>query len=107
MNKQTLSYALCSLVIIVMCVFVLVMNTSCAKENPQPLQAHASNGKALGHDRFHIIDGSYNYEAILVDTETGVEYLWIKPNSASTIGGLTVLVDHTGQPLIAPGFKDY
>lgn len=74
------------------------------KEAPA-LEAHASNGKALGHDRFRIVEGSYDYQAILVDTETGVEYFWICPNGYA--GGLTVLVDYTGQPLIAPGFKDY
>lgn len=69
------------------------------------LEAHAPNGKALGHDRFRLVEGSYDYQAILVDTETGVEYFWICSNGYA--GGLTVLVDHTGQPLIAPGFKDY
>lgn len=71
----------------------------------EPLQAHTPNGKDLGHDRFHIVEGSYDNQAILVDTETGVEYLWVHPKGYS--GGITVLVDHEGKPLIAPGFKDY
>lgn len=68
------------------------------------LEAHASNGKALGHERFRIVEGDYNSQAVLVDTETGVEYLWISEHPGA---GLTVLVDHEGKPLIAPGFKDY
>ena len=74
----------------------------CATSN---LEAHTINGKPLGHDRFRIVEGSYDSQAILVDTETGVEYLWIRATGYT--GGLTVLVDHTGEPLIAPGFKDY
>lgn len=69
-----------------------------------PLEAHTSAGKSLGHERFKIIEGDYNSQAILVDTETGVEYLWISEYSRA---GLTILVDHDGKPLIAPGFKDY
>lgn len=69
-----------------------------------PLEAHTSKGEALGHERFKIIEGDISYQAILVDTETGVEYLWISEYSR---GGLTVIVDPDGKPLIAPGFKDY
>ena len=68
------------------------------------LEAHAPNGKSLGHERFKVIEGNIDFEAILVDTETGVEYLWINESSRA---GLTVLVDHDGKPLIAPGYKDY
>jgi len=68
------------------------------------LEAHTANGEPLGYDRFHIIEGNYDSQAILVDTETGVEYLWI--HAPSYAGGLTVLVNHKGEPLIAPGFKD-
>ena len=68
------------------------------------LEAHAPNGKALEHERFRVVEGDYSSEAIIVDTETGVEYLWI---SEGYKAGLTVLVDHNGKPLIAPGFKDY
>lgn len=68
------------------------------------LEAHAPNGKALGHERFRIVEGDYNSQAVLVDIETGVEYLWVNEYSRA---GLTVLVDYEGKPLIAPGFKDY
>lgn len=74
---------------------------SCTYSN---LEAHDSNGKALGYERFKIIEGDISSQAILVDTETGVEYLWISEYSR---GGLAVIVDHNGKPLIAPGFKDY
>ena len=68
------------------------------------LEAKTLTGENLGHDRFQIIEGDYNSQAVLVDTETGVEYLWISEYSR---GGLTVIVDHEGKPLIAPGYKDY
>lgn len=86
--------------IIILIVFCLSL-CGCA----EPLQAHTPSGKDLGRDRFHIIEGSYDNQAILVDIETGVEYLWVHPGVYS--GGITVLVDYNGQPLIAPGFKDY
>lgn len=88
---------LLSLLGIVLCFSVC----GCATSN---LEAHTINGKPLGYDRFRIVEGSYDSEAILVDTETGVEYFWHRTGYA---GGLTVLVDHEGKPLIAPGFKDY
>lgn len=69
-----------------------------------PLEAHTSSGKPLEHERFRIVEGNIDSQAILVDTETGVEYLWISEYSRA---GLTVIVDHEGKPLIAPGFKDY
>ena len=47
--------------------------------------------------RFELVDGSYGLIATVVDTETGVEYLWMHHGYA---GGLTVLVDHDGNPLI-------
>ena len=71
----------------------------------EKLEAHTSNGTSLGHERFRIIEGNIDSQAILVDTETGVEYLWFSP--AYRRAGLTVLVDHEGKPLIAPGYKDY
>ncbi len=68
------------------------------------LEAHTSNGESLEHERFRIVEGDYSSQAILVNTETGVEYLWISEYSRA---GLTVIVDHDGKPLIAPNFKDY
>ena len=47
--------------------------------------------------RFELVDGSYGLTAVVVDTETGVEYLWMHHGYA---GGLTVLVDREGNPLI-------
>ena len=47
--------------------------------------------------RFELVDGSYGLTAVVVDTETGVEYLWMHHGYA---GGLTVLVDRDGNPLI-------
>ena len=80
---------------------VILCFSMCGCAN-QKLEAHTSTGKPLGHERFHIIEGDYSFQAILVDTETGVEYLWILTGPYS--GGLTVLVDHNGKPLIAEGY---
>ena len=71
------------------------------------IEATTQTGKPLGHNRFHIDEGAANYfdtETIYIDTETGVQYLWVHSGNK---GGLTVLVDHDGKPLIAEGFKDY
>ena len=86
-----------SLLGIILCLSVC----SCTYSN---LEAHDSDGKSLEHERFKIIEGDSTSQAILVDTETGVEYLWVSEYSR---GGLTVIVDCNGKPLIAPGFKDY
>ena len=71
-----------------------------------PLEAHTPADESSEYERFKVIEGGvdFNSQAILVDTETGVEYLWINEYSRA---GLTVLVDYDGKPLIAPGFKDY
>jgi len=72
------------------------------------LEAETKTGTPLGHDRFYVIEGekgeTYNTETIYVDTETGVQYLWVRSGYA---GGLTVLLDHDGKPLIAEGYRDY
>ena len=45
-------------------------------------------------------DGGFAEEKrVIVDTETGVQYLFIQSGYA---GGLTVLVDKDGKPLLAP-----
>ena len=54
-------------------------------------------------NRFEIIDkdGFFEGTRIIVDTETGVQYLmahW------TNIGGITVLVDKEGKPLLDPRF---
>lgn len=72
--------------------------------NNHCIEATTETGAPLGYNRFQIVEGSYNCEAIIVDTETGVEYLWVRFDYS---GGLTVLVDHNGKPLIAEGYKDY
>lgn len=44
-----------------------------------------------------MISESAGLRAVLVDTETGVNYLWIKSGYA---GGLTPLLDAEGKPVI-------
>ena len=68
------------------------------------IEATTKTGTPLGYNRFQIIAGDYGVEAIIVDTETGVEYLWERRGYA---GGLTVLIGHDGKPLIANGYGDY
>lgn len=46
-------------------------------------------------------DGIFNGTRIIVDTQTGVQYLLAYANN---IGGLTVLVDKEGKPLLDPRF---
>ena len=54
-------------------------------------------------NRFLIIekDGFIEGTRIIVDTETGVQYLMAHWTS---IGGITVLVDKDGKPLLDPRF---
>ena len=59
---------------------------------------------AIKEDRFvkTVVDGgglSDNYMAIYVDRKTGVNYLF---SSYGNSGGLTVLVDAQGKPIITP-----
>lgn len=68
------------------------------------IEATTETGEPLGYNRFQVVEGDYGCEAIVLDTETGVQYLWQHYGNA---GGLTVLLDHDGKPLIAEGFKDY
>ena len=77
--------------------------TGCASH----IEAETETGTPLGHSRFYVYEGKgpgFDNEIILVDSETGVQYLYV-----STIyrAGLTVLVDRDGKPLIAEGYKDY
>ena len=59
---------------------------------------------AAKEDRFikTVVDGggfNDNYMAIYVDRKTGVNYLFTQNGYA---GGLTVLVDANGKPLVTP-----
>ena len=59
---------------------------------------------AIKEDRFikTVVDNggfSDNYMAIYVDRQTGVNYLF---SSSGNAGGLTVLVDAQGKPIITP-----
>lgn len=60
-----------------------------------------NGGKKMAKDRFVVAysQGLVNVETVLVDTETGVNYLL----AASSLGaGLTVLVDQDGKPIVTP-----
>ncbi|NLZ49411.1 MAG: xylan 1,4-beta-xylosidase [Clostridiales bacterium] len=52
-------------------------------------------------DRFQVVysQGTLEMYRILVDKETGVNYLYISNGSA---GGLTPLLDKEGRPIITP-----
>ena len=44
---------------------------------------------------------SASWTQIIIDTKTGVQYLYVRSGYG---GGLTVLVDKDGKPLLAPGY---
>lgn len=59
---------------------------------------------AMKEDRFKkiLVDGggfSDNYMAIYVDRKTGVNYLF---SSCGNAGGMCVLVDREGKPIVSP-----
>ena len=64
---------------------------------------------AVNKDRFikTVVDSggfSDNYMAIYVDRETGVNYLF---SSCGNAGGLTVLLNADGTPVVTPVPKEY
>ena len=64
---------------------------------------------AIKEDRFikTVVDSgglSDNYMAIYVDRKTGVNYLF---SGSGYAGGLTVLLDRDGKPIITPIPKEY
>ncbi len=60
-----------------------------------------------GQSRFSVLDGTnksgmHVKSMVIVDGETGVQYLWIyRSGSYQGGGGLTVLLDSDGKPLLA------
>lgn len=51
--------------------------------------------------RFLCDAGNYGFETV-VDSQTGVTYLiWKEPEAKSTTGGITVLLDRDGKPIIS------
>ncbi len=58
----------------------------------------------MAKDRFVEIysQGVVNVVKVIVDTETGVNYVMGSHNKASGIG-MTVLVDRDGKPVVSPG----
>ena len=49
-------------------------------------------------------DGAFGSNEIWVDTKTGVNYLF---HGSGYAGGLTVLVDREGKPIVTPVPKQY
>lgn len=60
-------------------------------------------GEHMAKDRFVEVynQGLVNVAKIIVDTETGVNYLMASHNKANGTG-LTVLVDQDGKPVVTP-----
>lgn len=82
-------------------VFIVGSLTSC-----NHIKTDSQTEGLLNDDRFCVNEGittrsDFIIETIYVDTETGVQYLWVCTGYA---GGLTVLVDRDGKPLIAEGY---
>lgn len=57
---------------------------------------------SANNDRFKIVytQGKVGRTEILVDSETGVNYLFHRDGSAG--GGLTLLLDAEGKPVVTP-----
>ena len=85
-------------------ILVFIVGSFAGCNSTEHIEATAETGESLGHSRFQVVEGDYGCEAIILDTETGVQYLWEHHGYA---GGLTILLDHNGKPLIAEGYKDY
>lgn len=82
--------------IIVACATMIAYATDPAtKESIAEAQAEAKQQKA--EERFFMPDINTGKGAIIVDRETGVCYYWRKSMNA---GGMTVLVDADGKPVI-------
>lgn len=60
-----------------------------------------SGSGSESESRMRMIETQYPEYRIYVDTDTGVCYLW------AYHGGFTVMVDHTGKPYIANGWRDW
>ena len=60
-------------------------------------------GERMAKDRFVEVynQGIVNVTRIIVDTETGVNYLMASHNKANGTG-LTILVDQNGNPVVTP-----
>lgn len=63
-------------------------------------EAYSEAQEAIASERFFWADGNNGVADIIVDRETGVCYLW---KDAPYKGGLTVLVDSAGNPVIWEG----
>jgi hypothetical protein len=64
-----------------------------------------SQSKMTKDKRFKIVytQGTVSATMILVDTETGVNYLY---HSEGYSGGMTVLLDQDGKPVVTPVEKE-
>lgn len=58
----------------------------------------------MANDRFveTYSQGAANVRKIIVDTQTGVNYLLASSALAGSGCGLTVLIDETGKPVVTP-----
>ena len=66
-------------------------------------QQNGKGGEYMAKERFVEVynQGIVNVARIIVDTETGVNYLLGSHNKANGTG-LTVLVDRDGKPIVTP-----
>ena len=64
---------------------------------------HLQKGTTMAHDRFVEVysQGVTNVRKIIVDTQTGVNYLLMSSNMTGG-SGITLLVDADGKPVVTP-----
>ena len=94
MNKDnTISRQVIIITVLFVVLLILLFLSGCGNTSESPYFYEGSSG------RFNVIESQPSY-TIVVDTQTGVEYLMTK------YGKVTVLVDKDGKPLLADGGRE-
>lgn len=84
-----------------------------SRQNPVSTETEPQDGQGSaetqeGQTRFSVLDGTNKTgmrvkTMVIVDGETGVQYLWLYRGAGYGAGaGVTVLLDSNGKPLLAP-----
>lgn len=79
-----------------LCLTLCLTLGACNNEN-------VTGASTIGESKDRFKEIMYDGCSVIVDTETGVMYLWHKDGYG---GGLTVMVDADGNPLIWEGYNE-